>query len=63
MSYGVSRDGDSDVDVGSSGGVCPPDHPIRTVSLFYERFFHVDLWNDMIDQAVNKTQPFVFSHG
>lgn len=64
MAYGVSpRGSDEKVDVGTSGGVCPPSHPIRTPSLFYERFFHVELWFEMLDQALNESQPFVFSHG
>lgn len=41
-------------------GVCPPTHPNRTVTIFFEVTFRVD---DFKDRWYGDNQPFVFSNG
>lgn len=41
-------------------GVCPPSHPRRFITLFYEVTWSVDAFKDM---WYSDKQPFVFSNG
>ncbi|KAK7999233.1 WSC domain-containing protein [Apiospora marii] len=45
---------------GVDTGFCPPTHPKRFITLFYEVTWNVD---ELKDQWYGDKQPFVFSHG
>ncbi|KAK8029950.1 WSC domain-containing protein [Apiospora rasikravindrae] len=45
---------------GVDTGFCPPTHPKRFITIFYEVTWSVD---DLKDQWYGDKQPFVFSHG
>ncbi|KAF2084619.1 WSC-domain-containing protein [Saccharata proteae CBS 121410] len=52
MSYPINNTFDN--------GNCPPSHPVRLISLFYEFLYSV---NDFADQWYGDSQPFVFANG
>ncbi|KAH8147591.1 uncharacterized protein LAJ45_08419 [Morchella importuna] len=45
---------------GVTGGTCPPTHPIRFISIFYEVIYET---NKFSDQWYDSTAPFVLSNG
>lgn len=45
---------------GVNSGKCPPTHPKRFISIFYEVLYRVD---DFKSQWYNSKQPFVLSNG
>ncbi|GJN89315.1 hypothetical protein Rhopal_002295-T1 [Rhodotorula paludigena] len=47
----------------NESGPCPADFPVRIETLFYEIWYSVDPWKDKWGEAMNTSQPFVFSMG
>lgn len=45
---------------GVTGGTCPPTHPVKFVSIFYEVIYET---NKFSDQWYDSTAPFVLSNG
>ncbi|GAA5887634.1 hypothetical protein JCM16303_001455 [Sporobolomyces ruberrimus] len=47
----------------NEAGPCPPTHPKRVVTIFYEIVWDVDSFKDEWDNAMNTSQPFVVATG
>ncbi|GAA5843202.1 hypothetical protein JCM5353_001197 [Sporobolomyces roseus] len=47
----------------NEAGPCPPTHPKRVVTIFYEIVWDVDSFKDDWENAMNTSQPFVLSTG